>query len=238
MNNHGNPLRFSLRLGFLLAFAGVLFAQSTPDKILVVNGRAASPAVREIDGHSYVDIETLAKVTNGSVTIETGRILLTIPGTAPAAASNNAAAAVAASVASAPLPEGLSRGFAAAAIADLSEMREWRGAVSAMVTYGMAVSPGLAQGYQGRVQTGLGQAGVAAITSADHDALQLLQNEAAQLESWANGVLAARQNFNGAATVDPNYLANDSALAKINTCGQFLDSMLVSGTFADDASCH
>jgi hypothetical protein len=237
MNKHGN-LRFSLRLGFLLAFAGVLFAQSTPDKILVVNGRTAGPAVREIDGHSYVDIETLAKVTNGSVTIETGRILLTIPGSAPAAASSTSAPAVAAVVAAAPLPEGLSRGFAAAAIADLSEMREWRGAVAAMVTYGGAASPGLAQDYQGRVQAALGQAGVAAITSADHEALQLLQNESDTLASWANGVLAARQNFNGAATVDPNSLTNDPALAKIRNCGQFLNSMLVSGTFADDASCH
>src|SRR5258706_71642 len=80
MNKHGNS-RFFLPMGFILALAGVLFAQSTPNKnkILVVNGKSAGPAVRQIDGRSYVDIETLAQVTNGVVTIERHRIVLTIP---------------------------------------------------------------------------------------------------------------------------------------------------------------
>src|SRR5882762_4623044 len=80
INKHGN-FRFFLPLGFVLALAGVLFAQSTPNKnkILVVNGKSAGPAVRQIDGRSYVDIETLAQVTNGVFTVERHRILLTIP---------------------------------------------------------------------------------------------------------------------------------------------------------------
>src|SRR5712664_4719006 len=80
MNKHGNS-RFFLAMGFILALAGVLFAQSTPNKnkILVVNGKSAGPAVRQIDGRSYVDIETLAQVTNGVVTIKRHRIVLTIP---------------------------------------------------------------------------------------------------------------------------------------------------------------
>src|SRR5260370_15786113 len=80
INKNGN-FRFFLPLGFVLALAGVLFAQSTPtkNKILVVNGKSAGPAVRQIDGRSYVDIQTLAEVTNGVVTIERHRILLTIP---------------------------------------------------------------------------------------------------------------------------------------------------------------
>jgi hypothetical protein len=58
INKHGN-FRFFLPLGFVLALAGVLFAQSTPtkNKFLVVNGKSAGRAVRQIDGRSYVDIE-------------------------------------------------------------------------------------------------------------------------------------------------------------------------------------
>src|SRR5258705_4192758 len=80
MKKHGN-FRFFLPLGFVLALAGVLFAQSTPNKnkILVVNGKSAGPAVRQIDGRSYVDIETLAQVTNGVFTLQRHPILLTIP---------------------------------------------------------------------------------------------------------------------------------------------------------------
>jgi len=58
------------------------------------------------------------------------------------------------------------------------------------------------------------------------------------MTNWANGVIAARQALNGAATVDPNALQNDTAYAKIRSCSQFLNSMIVSGAFNDDPSCH
>jgi len=267
MNKHGN-FRFFLPLGFVLALAGILFAQSTPtkNKILVVNGKNAGPVVRQIDGRSYVDIETLAQVTNGAVTIERHRIVVTIPASgsgstaigAPAIAvpaiaapvsaapANSApddagaddAGAAPASAAPAQPPQGLTRDFASAAIAALAEMREMRGAVRAMITYGLAVSDTWAQDDQGRVMTAIRQAEVAATTEDDQHALQLLQNEADKLASWADSVFAARQVLNGAMTVDPNALQNDPALAKIRSCGQFLNAMLVRGAFADDPSCH
>jgi len=264
MNKHGN-FRFFLPLGFVLALAGVLFAQSAPtkNKILVVNGKSAGPAVRQIDGRSYVDIEALAQVTNGVVTIERHRIVLTIPvsdsgatasavpadaapanavpadaGAAPVAPAPVDASAAPANAPPAQPPPGLSRGFASAAIAALAEMREMRGAVRTMITYGLAVSDTWAQEDQGRVMTGLRQAEVAATTEDDQHALQLLENEAAKLASWADGVFAARQALNGAMTVDPNALQNDPAAVKIRSCGQFLNSMLVTGAFADDPSCH
>jgi hypothetical protein len=270
INKHGN-FRFFLPLGFVLALAGVLFAQSTPtkNKILVVNGKNAGRAVRQIDGRTYVDIETLADVTNGVFTVERHRIILTIPasdsgataGAAPtsvapadaapvATASADVAPADAAPADAAPAstapagapppqpPQGLSRDFASAAIAVLAEMREMRGATRAMITYGLAVSDTWAQDDQGRVMTGIRQAEVAATTEDDLHALQLLKNEADKLASWADSVFAARQALNGAKTVDPNALQNDSALSRIRSCDQFLNAMLVSRAFADDPSCH
>jgi hypothetical protein len=262
MNKHGN-FRFFLPLGFVLALAGILFAQSTPtkNKILVVNGKNAGPVVRQIDGRSYVDIETLAQVTNGAVTIERHRIVVTIPASgsgstaiaAPATAAPVSAApansapddagaddagAAPASAAPAQPPQGLTRDFASAGIAALAEMREMRGAVRAMITYGLAVSDTWAQDDQGRVMTAIRQAEVAATSEDDLHALQLLENEADKLVSWEDSVFAARRALNGATTVDPNALQNDPALAKIRSCGQFLNAMLVSGVFADNPSCH
>jgi hypothetical protein len=269
MNKRGN-FRFFVALGFVLALAGVLFAQSAPNKskTLVVNGKSAGPVIRKIDGRSYVDIETLAEVTNGVVIIERHRIVLTIPAsdsgatasaapasTAPAdaeAAPDSAPPAdaapvttAAADVSAAPArtgpaqpPQGLSRDFASAGIAALAEMREMQGAIRAMITYGLSVSDTWTRDGQGRVMIGLRQAQVAATTEDDRLALHLLQNEADKLESWADSVYAARQALNGAKTVDPNALQNDPALAKIRSCGQFLSAMLVSGAFADDGSCH
>ena len=237
MNKHGN-FRFFLPLGFVLALAGVLFAQNAPNKILIVNGKSAGPAVRQIDGRSYVDIETLAQVTNGVVTIERHRIVLTIPASDSGATAGATASAAPPNAPPAQPPQGLSRDFASAAIAELAEMREMRGVIKAMITYGLAVSDTWAQDDQGRVMTGLRQAEVAATTEDDQRALQLLQNEADKLASWADSVFAARQVLNGAMTVDPNALQNDPALAKIRSCGQFLNATLVSGAFADDPSCH
>lgn len=234
IRNH--TIRFLLFFAVVPILAGILFAQSTGDKTLVVNGKTATSPVRQIDGRSYVDLENLAEVTNGAFTVEAHRILLTIPNTTPAdRVAANLAPATAAAVQN---QQVITRDFAAAAIAELSEMREYRGTIRAMITYGLAVSGAWAQQYQEQVLVGLRQAEVAASTDADRNVLQLLHNEVDQLNTWAGGVFAARQALNGATTVDPNALQNDQALAKIRGCGQFLNSMIVSRTFADDPICH
>jgi hypothetical protein len=232
MNRHRN-FRPVLAFGFVLSLAGVLPAQgippaqSAPDKVLVVNGKTVEGKVRQIDGRSYVDIEALAQATNGAVTVEPNRIVLTIPvsGTALGVAPAQAA-------------QGLSKDFASAAIAEVAEIREWRGVIGTMVTYGLAVSGTWAQDYRERVDEGLMQAMLAASTDSDRNALQLLKNESANLAGWASDVMAARQALNGAKTVDPNALQNDPVLVKITSCGRFLNAMLVSGAFSDDGSCH
>ena len=61
-----------------LLLVGALSAQRAPDKKLIVNGMTTGMAVLQIDGHSYVDIETLAQITNGSIKSEPDRIVLTI----------------------------------------------------------------------------------------------------------------------------------------------------------------
>ncbi len=233
--NRRRKFRSFLVLGFVLSFARVLSAQETapaqsaPDKVLVLNGKTVEARVRQIDGRSYVDIEALALATNGAITVESNRVVLTIP------VSDSS---VARGVAPAQPVDGLSRNFASAAIAEVAEMREWRGAIGAMITYGLAASKSSAQDYHERVAEGLRQTTLAASTDADRNALQLLKNQSDSLTGWANDVLAARQDLNGAKTVDPNALQNDPVLARITSCSRFLNAMLVSGTFSDDGSCH
>jgi len=41
-----------------------------------------------------------------------------------------------------------------------------------------------------------------------------------------------------AETLNANALRDDPALAKIRSCGEFLNPMPVSGALADDSSCH
>jgi hypothetical protein len=213
-----------LTLGFVLLLAGALSAQRTPDKKLLVNGKSTSAVVLQLDGHSYIDIETLAQITNGSVKFEPNQIVLTIP-------SSNFDA-------NSPQPTlALSKDFASAAIAALAEMKEWKGVLGTMVTFGLAVDGSWAQIYHERVQTSLAQANVAASTNSDHNALQLLRTQFANLAKWESAVAVERQEHNGARTVAPNSLQNDPVLTKFSNCGKFLTTMLSSGIFDDNPSC-
>jgi hypothetical protein len=304
--------RFLIWLGFVVAFAGSLSAQTASDKVLVVNGKTVDSGLIQIGGRSYVDVEAIAQVTNGSFVVDPHRVMLNIPaGNAPAATAavatttpahasattkpaaaavattpdvvvsvpanaapaaqtaadrataqvtapnggapvsasaaaaanqvaNEAAEAAAEAATPAPAspPKGISRQFASVSVATLADMREWRGAISAMISHGLAVSDAWAAGYRDQVQADLSQAEVAANTDDDHNALQLLRNEESNLESWWDTVLGQRQDLNGASTIDPDALKNDPMLAKIRSCSQFLNTMLVSGAFSDNSACH
>lgn len=206
----------------------MLFAQST-NKSLVVNGKITGAGVRQINGRLYVDLEALAQATNAVFTVEPRRVVLTIP---------PADAAAVATDDSAQNSQKLSRDFSSAAISALAAMREWRVAVRAMILYGLAVSETWVQAYHQQSMDALQQAAVVASTDADKNALQVLRSEADMMTSWANQVEADRQQLNGEKVVDPNALKDDPTLAKIQKCSQFLNSMVLSGSFNDDPTCH
>ena len=227
MKQRGNFKYLVLTGVVMLAFAGLLWAQRGPDKKLEVNGRTLDSPVIQIGGRSYVDVETLAQITNGVVAVQPDRVVLTIP-LSGSRASQSAA----------PPPDALSREFAREAIGLLAEMREWRGAIGTTRSYNVQFTGTWPQDYHDRVEADLQRVAVAAMTPGDQQALQLLRNEFDNLSNWANSVIAERQSLNATKTVDPNMTQNDQALAKISACSNFLSSMLVSGTFADDASCH
>jgi hypothetical protein len=223
MNRRSNLQRLVL-LGFLFSFVAILFAQGPSDKELLVNGKNTGVTVLQAEGRFYVDIDTLARITRGTVTVEPTQIVLTIPRPNSDATSPQAA-------------EELSKDFVGAAIVALAEMREWKGVLRTMVTYGFAVDGSGSQAYRDQAETTLTQATVAASTNADRRALQLLSNQFDQLAKWENDVYENRKVLNGAETIDPNALENDPALTKISNCGKFLNRMLVGGTFADNSSC-
>jgi hypothetical protein len=235
--------RYAIAIVLVLSVAGLLMAQTAPSapprKSLVVEGKTVDGAVIQVDGRSYVDLEALAAAVGGSVTIEPSRVTLNMVLPAATAASTQTAAAPA-PVESAPaaLPDAMSRDFMRTSIAMLSEMREWRGAVGVVVSTGIPVTGTWPQDYRDRVEASLAQASVAATNGADRDALELLQNEYGNLQSWADAVIGARQSLNAAQSVDPNALANDKMLQKLTACSQFLSSMLVSGTYTDNSNCH
>jgi hypothetical protein len=236
MMRNRSGISYFLLIGSILLFAGILLAQNTPDRALIVNGKSAGMTV-QMGGHAYVDVETIAQFTNGSVTLEPNRIVLTFPASGLASGTIAAPGAGLAPLPPAP-PPGLSRNFASLAIGELAEMREWRGAVGTILSYGVPVVGTWPQDYHDRVEANLDQVAVAASTAADQDTMQLLRNEFSNLSQWASDVVTTRQSLNATKTVGPDTMQTDQSLAKISECSRFLNSMLVSGTFADDQSCH
>jgi hypothetical protein len=222
---------YSFLGGSFLFVAGILLAQTAPDRALIVNGKPAGKVVR-MDGHSYVDVETLAQATNGSVTIEPDRVVLTIPAPETNGTSGEA------NPPAAPPPEGLTKNFASEAIGVLAEMREWRGAVGTILAYNVPVVGTWPQDYRDQVKASLDQLSVVATTRDDEASMQVLRNEFSTLSQWASNVVATRDSLNATNTVRPDAVQNDPVLAKITACSRFLGSMLVSGTFADNPSCH
>ena len=141
-------------------------------------------AVVEVEGRSYVDIEGLAKIIGGSVTFEPNQITLTLPEPAPAATPADASAAAPQAA------DDMSKQFQQLAVFTLAEMREWRGAISAVVTSGVPVVGTWPDDYHDRVGNDLLQATLGASTVQDNQAVQLLQQEYALLTDWANQVPA------------------------------------------------
>jgi hypothetical protein len=228
MTRKRHSFRFVLYPALVLALSGTLFAQST-NKTLVVNGKTAGAGVRQINGRLYVDLEALAQATNAVFTVEPRRVVLNIPPSDAGAVATDDTAQNS---------QRLSRDFSSAAISALAAMREWRVAVRAMILYGLAVSETWVQAYHQQSIDALQQASVVASSEADKNALQLLRNETDMMTAWANQVESDRQQLNGEKVVDPNALKDDTTLAKIQKCSQFLNSMVLSASFNDDPNCH
>jgi len=243
-------LSLGLSLGLILSVSETV-AQDTPTRTLIVNGQTLDAGVVLVQGRSYVDIEGLAEGMGGSVTFEANQISLTIPGPPPSEAAQTPPVSEAPQtppVSEAPqtpppstapqTPEGMSKDFQKIAVFTLAEMREWKGAISTVVTSGIPVVGTWSQDYHDRGEADLMQAALAASTEPDRQALQLLQQQLTRLSEWADTVLGEREALNADRTIDPNSLQKDQSLAKISKCGQFLSSMIVSGTFSDDSSCY
>jgi hypothetical protein len=206
---------------------------SSETETLVVNGKSGEAMVVRLNGRTFVDLESLARIAGGSLAFQGSQVTLALPGssaTAPATDSQvNSPAA----------PTGLSRDFREAAIETLAQMREWASTMANAIQYGYAITDDWAAGYREKAATSLRQASVSASTDSDRSALALLTNEFQNVETWSNELLEAKKNMATAKYATSNgALRNEPLSQKIIKCGHFLGAMLGSGDFKDDPSCH
>lgn len=230
--------RWALTLLLLMQpFRSIGLAQVHQEhRSLSVNGHNGSADVVIVDGRSYVELETLARIGKGSLSFHDDQLSLmltscALDSVAPSAPSAPSAEPVSSS--------GLSHNFMVAGIEAIAEMREWASTLGAAIQRGYGVTENWVADYRAQAAHSLRLAEAAASTSSDRDGLQLLTNEFHAVEEWSNKLLAAKQAMDTAKyTSSPTALRDEPLSQKIITCGHFLGSMLGSGEFKDDPSCH
>ncbi len=221
-----------LMLGAVLLMVVMAMAQSQRDgEALSVQGYQGRASVIRYQGRLFVDAQDLARITNGSLSFEKNRIILTLLGPDGSSSSGEAHTS------------GFSRPFMKAAIEAMASIREWGGTLQAVVQNGYPVGNTTAgntiMAFQGRAADSVALASAAASTDADYRGLELLKNEFNDVQAWADGYVKARSSLGAAElSMSESQLNNDSEAQKIIHCGQFLAQMFASGSFQDDAVCR
>ncbi len=218
--------------GAVLLMVAMAMAQSQRAReALSVQGYQGQASVIRYQGRVFVDAEALAQITNGSLSFEKSRIILTLPGPDGSSSSGE------------DHTSGFSRPFMKAAIEAMASIREWGGTLQAIVLNGYPVGNTTAgntiMAFQGRAADSVALASAAASTDSDYRGLELLKNEFNNVQTWADRYAKARSSLNAAdLSMSENQFNNDSEAQKVIHCGQFLAQMFASGNFQDDAACH
>ena len=198
--------------------------------VLVLNGYSGTVPVMQVNGKNYVNVEALARVTNGSMSFNGNQIVLTLPaaGFGGGAASSQPAA---------PPPSqntGFSKEFLTAAIEEMSTLREWHSALASAIANGFPVTGELVAPYQAQAATNLRLMQVAVSTQSDQGAAQLISNAYQKMKQLSDKYVAKRANLE---FVGPDALKNDPLDQSLIACGMSLRSMAGSGQFVDDGTC-
>ncbi len=218
--------------GALLLMVAMTMAQSQREKeALSVQGYQGQASVIRYEGRVFVDAQALAQITNGSLSFEKNKIILTLPSPDGSSSSGDAHSS------------GFSRPFIKAAIEAMASIREWGGTLQAVVQNGYPVGNTTAgntiMAFQGRAADSVALASAAASTDSDYRGFELLKNEFDNVQAWADGYVKARSSLSAAdLSMSESQFNNDSEAQKIIHCGQFLAQMFASGSFEDDAVCH
>jgi hypothetical protein len=204
--------------------AFLLVEAAQKSRTLVINGHPGEVAVIEREGHAYVEIETLARTMNGSLSFNGNQIILTLPG----------AGALAPTITQ-PSPSGFTKDFIRAGIEEMAVIREWRSTLRNAVEREYPVTEDWIEGFQARAEASLRLVSLAATTESDKSAVQLLTNEFNNMKNLSNRFLEANKSRT---YVSHESLNNDPMDQRILNCARSLAAMAANGQFADDGSCH
>ena len=214
------------KLAMLLALPIMAGAQTSQQAgTLTIAGQTDQATLVRINGKSYVDIESLARITHGSVRFQGSQTVLTLP----------ASAGTAAAAALPSRPPDLSAGFLNAEIEALTQIREWRAALVNAIQNNYPVAGNWVDPLHRSADAKLQLAVAAATTGPDQKAVELLKNEFTNMQQMSDQFLAMHAK---AANIAPDSLDKDPLNQKILDCSHALASMAATKQFQDEVSCR
>jgi hypothetical protein len=224
--------KWSSSLIVTMMLATLAAAQSQQRQTVVINGHSGEIIVYQISGKSFVDLETLVRIANGSVSFQQNQIVLTFPSAQPV---NSAAPAAPPQ----PVATGMTDDFMKAALQTLSVTTDWTNTLAYAAQHGVPGDGSRLVVFHRRASEALRLSQVAASSNSDQEALQLLTNYVNTVQGWNDTLVSQRKSMDtGQYSMTPNSMQNDPAYQKITACSKFLSSMLPSGQFQDNGSCR
>jgi hypothetical protein len=210
----------------LLAICATGAAQTPqPAGTLVIAGGTDQAMLVRVNGKSYVDIESLARITHGAVRFQGNQVILTL--FAGAGGSNVPVAAS--------KPAGLSGGFLSAEIEALTQIREWRAALANGIQNNYPVTANWVDPLRRSADAKVQLAVAVASTEPDQKAVELLRNEFTNMQQLSDQFLAMHTKVN---YIAPDSFDNNSLDQKVLGCERALAAMAATKEFEDAASCH
>lgn len=209
----------------LLLLSALGLSQAPPPRTtLAVDGYPGRARVIQVNGKSYVEIESLARLINGSVTFQTNQITLKLsPSVANAAPAQPAP------------PVRLSKSFLRAGIEEMTVIDEWRNAVVKAVQNNTPVGDDVLESYQRNANGKLEVASTTAATDPDRTMLSFLKNELGNAQKLSDRYLAMRKSLT---FISPDSFDSDPLNQQIQNCAQGLAALTAGGQFQDVPACH
>src|ERR1700757_200274 len=152
-------------------------------RTLVINGHTGTAMVYQIDGKSYVDLETIARITNGGMSFSGDKIILKIPDGDSAVSHSADHAAV----------PGMSTDFMNAAIQELAILKDWSTTLATAIQRGLPGDGSRLVVFHDRAANQLQLVRVAASNESDQSALRLLTNHFNVVSNWSDKLAAERK---------------------------------------------
>ena len=198
----------------------------TPQKgaKFTVAGHPGEAQLIQINGKSYIEVETLARLTQGTLSFKANETILTL---------NPANAEVQTSTP--PVKPTLSRAFIQAGIEELSVIREWRTAIVKAVESNTPLTDDTVSARHRLAEKNLALASAAVSTDDDRSAYPLLAAEFNNMQKLSDLYLAVR---NQNKLMSPEEFGNGALEDQILNCAQGFQSMTESHEFQDQAACH